>query len=179
MNFRINLATQNYFDYRLFARIGYVLIAALIGLSAWNITRFSWNLGEQRRLETDIVKLEGRLDSKRGGFSEKDAAQQQSKIRFFNEIIARKGTDWLRLLDILESATPEGIAISVLAPGKEQDDLRIEGRARSFSHIRQYLEKLEESKEISEVLLLSHQDIVTGEKGRGVQFALSCRVTIR
>lgn len=179
MYFKINLATRSYFDNRLFNRAGYTVIAVLVIVTGWNISRVSSNMGERRRLEADITSLEGRLNVKRAGVSQKDIDRQHVRIRFYNEIIKRKKMDWLRLFDHVEGATPEGISLSALSPGKAQDELKLEGRARSFAVVRQYLEKLEESEHFTNILLLSHQELVTGDKGRGVQFVISGKVRLK
>jgi len=176
MRFSINLTTRTYLDHRLLNRICAVVVAVLILFLGWNITRISWNIGDQRRVVSEIRMLEGSLDIRPGGVSEKDYARQQAKIRFFNEIIYRKGTGWLNLLDLVENATPEGISLSALTPGKTRGELKLDGHARSFAAVRQYIEKLEGAKSFSDVLLLSHQEMMAGEKGRGVQFSISCRV---
>ena len=176
MRFSINLATRTYLDHRLLNRISALVIAFLLLLLGWNVARISSNLGEQRKLVSEIKTLENRLNIRPGNVNEKDFAGQQARIRFFNEIIDRKSKDWLNLLDLIENVTPDGIALAALAPGKKSGELTLEGRARSFSVVRQYVEALERSKTFSDVLLLSHQQIAVGENGRGVQFSISCKV---
>lgn len=176
MRFTINLATQTYLDKRLLNRLCYGAVTLLVVLLGWNVTRASWNQGEKRRLDTEIASLEGRLNNKPGGVPEKDFTRQQAQIRFYNEIIDRKSEGWLQLLELIESVTPEGIALEAVVPGKKRGELKLDGRARSFAAVRKYLEMLEESKSIASVLLLSHKELVTGETGRGVQFAISCKV---
>ncbi len=176
MRFSINLATRTYLDQRLLNRCSAIILALLIVLLGWNITRVSSNLGEQRRLAPEISTLEGGLNARPGGVSEKDFSRQKTRISFFNEIIDRKGTAWLTLLDLVENATPDGISLATLTPGKKNGELKLDGRARSFATVRQYVEKLEGSKSFSDVLLLSHQELQVGEKGRGVQFSISCKV---
>lgn len=176
MRFSINLATRTYLNQRLLNRISAVVITVLIVLLGWNVTRIAWNLGEQRRLASEVKALEGSLNIRPGGITEKDFTRQQARIRFFNEIIGRKGAGWLKLLDLVENVTPEGISLAVVAPGKKHGELKLDGRARSFAVVRQYVEKLEGSKAFSEVLLLSHQEMLVGEKARGVQFSISCKV---
>jgi type IV pilus assembly protein PilN len=176
MRFSINLATRIYLDQRLLNQVCVVVLTLLVLMLGWNITRISWNLGEQRKLASEVNTLEGGLNIRPGGVTEKDFSRQKTRISFFNEIINRKGTAWINLLDVVESVTPEGIALAALTPGKKPGELKLDGRARSFATVRQYLEKLEGSKSFSDVLLLSHQELQFGEKGRGVQFSISCKV---
>lgn len=176
MRFTINLATRTYLDHRLLNRLAYCVIALLLVVTAWNLKSVSTNMGEQSRLNAEITALQGKLGAKRAGFSEAESTRQKSRIRLYNEIIERKSKNWLNLLGLIEEVTPAGIALSSLSPGKKQEELMLEGHARSFRTLQQYLEKLEASKNFSNVLLLSHQNMVAGEKGRGVQFSISCKV---
>lgn len=176
MRFTINLATRTYLNTRLVNQILGVLIAVLVLLSGWNISRMATNLGELQLRETEVKQLEARLKGTSAEVPAPDLQRQQASIRFFNGIIERKSVAWLHLLDQVEAATPEGIALTVLAPGKKPGELKLEGRARSFAAVRLYLEKLESAQGFTQVLLLSHQSLLLGEKGRGVQFAISCKV---
>jgi len=175
MRFTINLATRTYIDQRLIRRCVIACMAVMLALTVWNVTRFSSNLGELNRLRSEIAAFEGKLNSRPSGVSENDFNRQLASIRFFNTVIARKTHDWLGLLDQVENATPEGIALSNLVPDTKTGTLKIEGRARSFTQVRAYLEKLEDSKNFSDILLLSHGDVLVGEKTRAVQFSISCR----
>lgn len=176
MRFTINLATQTYLDKRLLNQVCFAVLVLLVVLLAWNITRASWNQGDKRRLDAEIAALEGRLNTRPGGVSEKDFSRQQAQIRFYNEIIGRKSMDWLQLLELIENVTPEGIALAAIAPDSKKGELKLEGRAKSFATVRRYLENLEESSNFKDILLLSHKDLITGETGRGVQFTISCKV---
>lgn len=176
MRFTINLATKTYLDTRLVNRVSAVCLSLLLALLAWSVSRASWNAGELRRINADIAGYEGRLNSRPAGVSEQDYNSQLATIRFYNGIIARKTYDWLGLLDRLEGVTPDGIAISTLAPEEKSDGLKITGWARSFTQVRAYLEKLEDSKAFADVLLISHRDVTVSERSHGVEFTISCRV---
>lgn len=175
MRFSINLATRSYIDQRLVRRGVIALIALLVLLAGWNVTRLASNLGELRRLKAEIATFEEKLNSRPAGVSESDFNRQLAAIAFYNGVIERKAYNWLGLLEQLENATPEGIALSGLTPDPKSGILRIEGRARSFAQVRTYIEKLEDSKSFSEIMLLSHGELQVGETTRGVLFAISCR----
>ncbi len=133
-------------------------------------------MGEQRRLSAEITASKSKLESKPNGITEADSSRQKGHIRFYNEIIERKSMDWLNLLELFENATPDGIALSSLSPDKGLEEWKLEGLGKTFKSVQQYLEKLEGSKNFSHVLLLSHKNVVSGEKERGVQFTISCKV---
>jgi type IV pilus assembly protein PilN len=176
MRFTINLATRTSLDHRLLNRLAYCAIAVLSVIAAWDISRVSSNMGEQSRLNAEIAAIESRLGTKPSGISESELSRQKGRIRFYNEIIERKSVNWVNLLEQFEMVTPEGISLSSLTPGKGHEEWKLEGRAKSFKVVQQYLEKMESSKNFSNILLLSHQNMATGEKVRGVQFSISCKV---
>lgn len=179
MYFSINLATRTYLDRRLVNRVSAGIGAVLFILLAWNISRIAWHLGELRRLRADITAYESRLDSRPNGVSEKDYTGLLANIGFYNEVIARKSFNWMGLLEQLELATPEGIALSAVAPDKKIGDIKIEGRAKNFSQIKVYLNKLEDSKVFTSIFLLSHSDVAVGEREKGVQFSISCKAALQ
>jgi len=179
MRFTINIATRTYLDYRRVNQICITGIVILLALLAWNITRLSWNFGELRRLKAESAVLEGRLNSRPAGVSEKEYTRMKASIRFYNDVIERKSYAWLGLLELLENATPEGIALVSLVPDKKNGELKIDGRAKSFSHVRTYLEKLEDSKTFTDIMLLSHNEVVAGDNAKGVLFKISCRAVAR
>ena len=175
MRFTINIATRTYIDRKLVNRAGYAVLALLLALLAWNTSRTFWNFGELRRLQADNALYEQRLNNRPSGVSEKDFTRLLADIKFYNEIIDRKSFNWLGLLDQLEGATPEGISLTVVGPDRKKGELMIEGHARNFAIVRSYLEKLEDSKAFTSILLLSHSNVTVGEKDKGVHFAISCK----
>jgi hypothetical protein len=179
MRFTINLATRTHIDRRLVNRAGYAVLALLSVLLIWNVSRTFWSIGELRRLQADNSSYESRLKSRPGGVSEKDFSSLMDDIRFYNEIISRKSYSWMGLLEQLEGNTPEGVALSALTPDRKNGELKIEGHARSFAQIRSYLEKLEDSRVFTSILLLSHSDMSVNEKTKGVNFAISCKAALQ
>jgi type IV pilus assembly protein PilN len=175
MYFSINLATRTYLDRRLVNRIGVCLAALLLMLLAWNINRAAWSYGELRRLRADIAADEGRLNSRPQGVSEKEYTGLLGTIGFYNEIIGRKAFNWLGLLEQMEQVTPDGIALSALSPDRKSGAVKIEGRARNYAQLRVYLDKLEDSKVFTSIMLLSHTNIIVGERTKAVQFSISCK----
>lgn len=179
MRFTINLATRTHLDHGLLNRLAFCVIAVLLVVVGWNASRLSTNMGKQSRLRAEISAIEARSGAKPGGISDADSNRQKARIRFYNEIIERKSINWLDLLELFENITPEGISLSSLSPNKNQGEWKLEGRARSFKVVQQYLEQLETSKNFSNVLLLSHKNMTQGENVRGVrgvQFEISCKV---
>jgi len=151
-------------------------IALLLVATAWNVSRVSSLGGELSRLNADIAGIQSKLAAKPHGISDADYDRQKVRIRFYNDIIERKSLNWLQILELFESVTPAGVSLASLAPGKKLEEWKLEGRAKSFNGVQQFLEKLDSSKNFSKVLLLSHQNITSGEKMHGIQFSISCTV---
>lgn len=176
MRFNINLATRTIYDLRLVSRILTVTVVVLTSLLVWNIFRFSWNLGEMRRLDSEISTADKRLQSAPPGISEQEHASVKQGATFFNEIIKRKSYGWLAFLEELENVTPDGVSLTLLSPDKTDGIIKIEGLARNFRDLESFLEKLEDSGYFHEVLLLSHKNEELWEQAKGLRFSISCKV---
>jgi Tfp pilus assembly protein PilN len=176
MRFSINLATRTFLDHRLLNMIAFCTIAVLLAVLGWNVSRVASNMGEQNRINAGITGIQVKLGARPGGISETDLSRQKAHIRFYNEIIERKRINWLNLLELFENVTPEGISLSSLSHGKTLEEWKLDGHARTFKSVQQYLEKLEASKAFSNVLLLSHRNMAVDETAHGVQFSISCKV---
>ena len=179
MRFTINIATRTYLDYRRVNQASFIVIAVLLALMIWNVSRMSWNIGELRRLRSESALFEGRLGSRPAGVSEKEYNRMQSSILFYNDVIERKGFAWLLLLDLVENATPEGIALVSLVPDMKGGELKIDGRAKSFGTVRSYMEKPEDSKTFTDIMPLTHNEVFAGNNAKGVLFKISCRAVMR
>lgn len=175
MYFSINLATRTYLDRRLVNRIGAGLCAILIFLFAWNVYRVATSGAELSRLHADIASHEAKLNSRPQGVSEKEYTKLLGTIGFYNEIIGRKSFNWLGLLEQLENATPEGISLSLVSPDRKSGEIKIDGRAKTFTLVRTYLEKLEDSKAFTSIYLVSHTNLTLGDRAKGVQFSVICK----
>lgn len=176
MRFTINLATRTILDQRRIDRACVAAVVVLAFLLVGAILLFSWNYGELRRLDAEAGEMKKQLTRPLPKIPEKDQARILEDITFYNEIIKRKAYGWLGFLEKLETATPNGIALTLLSPDKEKGNLTLQGWARNFKAIEEYLSLLEDSENFDDVLLLSHEKDELWEQAKGVRFSLSCRV---
>lgn len=179
MKYTINLATKTYLDHR---RINLVLLSAILVLSLlllWNLVTVWQKQRDVSRLRSEIATHEATLSTHPAGVTENEFKRVLNSIVFFNAVIERKTFNWLNILDQLEQVTPEGIALSSLTPNPVSGELKIEGRSKNFGQVTSYLEKLEESGKFGETLLLSHRELALGERIRGVEFTISCKMAAR
>jgi type IV pilus assembly protein PilN len=179
MRFTINLATRPCLDQQRVKQFCIGSLVLLLALLAWTVVRVARDVMEVRRLAAESAAMEARIVSRPAGVSEKEYGRLLASIRFYNEIIERRSRNWLGLLEQVENATPEGVALVSLTPEKGGAELKLEGRAKNFGSVRSYLEQLEDSRNFSDILLLSHRDLTLGESTRGVQFTISCRTVSR
>jgi type IV pilus assembly protein PilN len=174
MRFNANLATKIYLNARL---LKFYLVAAvllLVVILFFNISNIAGRAGEAKRLTVEIAALEGKRESSGTGVTEKEYRALIEHIRFANEIIDKKTYNWLSLLDKIEMVVPDGIAITSIMPDTKGKTLKLPGTARSFSHLRVFIERLEDSKFFTDVYLTS-QSISTESKS--IAFVLTCKVT--
>jgi len=176
MRFTINLATRTILDQRRIDRACVTAVVVLAFLLAGLILLFSWNFGEQRRLDAEAGEMKKQLTRPLPKIPENEQEVIMADIAFYNEIIKRKSYGWLGLLEKLEVATPNGISLTLLSPNKEKGSLSIQGWALNFKALEEYLAQLEDSENFSDVLLLSHEKDELWEQAKGVRFTLSCRV---
>lgn len=176
MRLTINLATRSFLDQRWVNRVFLLAVVVLAALLVWNFFRFSWNFGEMRRLDAETVAAEKRLKSAPPGISEQDHARIKAGATYFNDIIKRKTFSWLAFLEQVENATPDGVAVSLLSPDRASGIMKIDGWARNFRDLENYMEMLESSGNFHDVLLLSHKNEELWEQAKGVKFSVSCRV---
>lgn len=176
MKFTLNLATKTYLDHR---RINFSILSAmflLILLLLWNSITVYGKFSEESGLQSEITAHETTLNSRPAGVTENEFKRILDSIVFFNAIIERKAFNWLNMLDQLELVTPDGVSLSSLVPDPASGELKIAGRAKTFERVTTYLEKLEESGKFRQTLLLSHRELTLGERTRGIEFTISCRM---
>lgn len=173
MRLKINLATRTYIDStRLNVAVSFIVVLLLLALF-FAIRAVATSAGEIRLARNELAKLEGKGKGKVG---EKEYQDLLARIGVANAIIARKSYDWLRLLDNLEGAVPDGVAMTALEPEPGGNGLRLSGVARSFTELRRFMESLEEAKFLSDVYLNANAETKVGESQRGMTFSITCKV---
>jgi type IV pilus assembly protein PilN len=174
MKLTINLATRRYLNLR---QLNAFLVAGLLLLSVLAVLKVrevAYNQAELGR----VGKLLAAPEAKPGSPAVTQAQLQALKgeILFANGLIQRKSVDWLQLLDHLEEVVPDGVALTEIAPPGRDQLFKISGVTRSFGSLRRLLENLEQSKNFSEVYLLSQSEAKIGQTQEGITFAVVCKV---
>lgn len=176
MKLTINLATRRYINMR---RLNTGLAASLLILAALLVYQVREIAGNQ--VDINKIRTESAAAS-RGSAGEPAVSPERlreldAKIAFANELIARKTTNWMGLLDKLEGVVPPGVALSQVKPTVKDEKLQLTGVARNFAGLRSLLENMEQSPNFSEVYLLSQSEVKVGKAQQGLSFNISCKVS--
>lgn len=179
MQLNLNLATRSYVNIR---RLNLAVAVATILLLLWlafNIKEIAFNVGEGKRLETQIAGFEKKLQGDAKGVPPQEYEALLKKIRFANGIIERKNLNWLSFLDQLEAVVPGNVALNTIEPDVQKQHLKLTGHARNFADLRRFFETLSSSTYFSNVFLENQAAVKVGQNQKGVSFSITCAVAYK
>ncbi len=176
MDLRINLSTRYFFDTRKLNLALTAVIAILAFIMFFNVKGLATDAGHAKRLEGEMAKFQARFATSAKGISEEQYQGMLKKISAANAILAKRGLNWLLLLDRLEAVVPDGVALSTIEPKLTDGTLTLSGNAKGFSNLRAFVENLEGQPGVSDVFLLSQTEIRQGDEQRGIGFTVTCKV---
>jgi type IV pilus assembly protein PilN len=175
MRLTINLATRVYINAKRLNISIAIALTLLVLLLAFNISTIATGFGELSRLQKETAALET-VKGAKSAVPEKEYQALLARIKFANDIIAKKTFNWLLLLDKLEGTVPDGVSLDSIDPDPKGAGLKLAGVARGFGNVRKFLENLEDSKFFTEIYLVS-QSIGTNQKGIG--FNITCKANYK
>lgn len=183
MKLTLNLSSRPYVNRRMLYLVYALLGGALVLLLALNAAYAHRLRAEAEQIRSHLAELKGGT----GGspavaeITPEALRRQQESIAFANDILRRDSFRWTRLLDHLEEAAVEGVAIRGLQPDYKERSLRVRGAARGVDEMRRYLDQLIASRHFSEVYLLEQSreeapdakgGAPGGGKSRGISFSI-------
>ncbi|BCR05767.1 fimbrial protein [Desulfuromonas versatilis] len=177
----LNLASRTYLNRRAVNALYLILGIALVALLAWNGAAIFQSRSQGAQLRARLAELEQEMASRRGSDADfSPAAQQQlhERIAFANEIILQDSFSWTGLLDRLEEVLPAGVRISEIQPDYKDSSLRLVGLARNVGDMRNFLDRLMQSAEFSDVYLLS-QGRVDFKEGASQQSVVGFSIVVK
>jgi len=175
----INLTTKRYVDGRKISVWLSIVTLMLATGFIYMVIAVIQNMGELRRLNSEISVFEGKFKSSGAGVKESDYKNLLARINFTNDLIDNKNMNWLGLLNRLEEAVPDGVAIASLEPDLKKNELKISCVALKFANLRKLIENLENSNYFTNVTLLSQRTTSAGENQSGFEFDISCKLDYR
>jgi Tfp pilus assembly protein PilN len=173
MRFDINLATKRYIDQRAVTLILAAVIVVTLLTALYNGYRIADNIQGVRQVEGQLAALTGRYQQG-SGVSEKEYTALLASVAHVNDILTRKGREWLVVFQRLEETVSDGVALTHCEPDLKTKTLKLQGVAHSFTHVRRFVENLQKSPHFQNVSLERHAENKEGEGLSTVTFSLSC-----
>jgi hypothetical protein len=156
------------------SRIGPLLLVAgaLVALGA---------VSYQRHLARDVVVREAQLSEMRGMASrsapalserESDTPEVRDQIKKANAVLQQMNIPWGELFAAIESAENGNVALLAVQPDARSHSVLIGGEARDLPAALAYMERLERTRRLRDVVLLTHE-VKTKDPGQPVAFTLN------
>ena len=101
-----------------------------------------------------------------------DTPEVREQVKKANAVLELMNVPWGELFAAIESAETGDVALLAVQPDARKRSVLIGGDARSLSAVFAYMERLERSKRLRGVVLLSHE-VKSKEPGQPVAFTLS------
>ncbi len=156
------------------SRIGPLLLVAgaLVALGA---------VAYQRHLARDVVVREGQLSEMRGMATrsapalsefESDTPEVRDQIKKANAVLQQMNVPWGELFAAIESAENGNVALLAVQPDARSHSVLIGGEARDLPAALAYMERLERTRRLRDVVLVTHE-VKTKDPGQPVAFTLN------
>jgi hypothetical protein len=138
-------------------------------------------LAYQREVRREIVVREARLSELRGmanrtlpalAEKESDTPEVRSEIQKANSVLQQLNVPWGDLFTAVESAEGADVALLAVQPDPRSRNVVIGGVGRSLPAVFAYMDRLEHTKRLRDVVLSNHE-MKRREPGQPVAFALS------
>lgn len=156
------------------ARIGpWLLIAG--ALAAFAAVSYQRHLGrEVLARETHLSEMRGMANRAMPAISpqESDTPEVREQIKKANAVLQQMNVPWSELFAAIESAENGDVALLAVQPDPRNRSVLVGGQARSLPAALSYMERLERTKRLRDVVLMSHE-IKSKEPGQPVSFVLS------
>jgi len=146
---------------------GAILLAVALGVAANIVFRYY----DARRELASLEAMQGLLDfqGKPGRAVPKERLEEETKQ--IDAVVKQLTLPWAQMIEALESASGGEVAVLQLQPEAQQRVLRVLAEAKTRQAMLAYLRRLDETKVLSEVHLLSHQ-VQIDDPMRPVQFGV-------
>jgi len=169
MRSRLNLASQTYVNRRALY-LFYAVSTAVVLLVLLTQLRYLTQLQGQEQL---LVQRIGELNQQLGisndsaaSYSDAEFNRLLEQIEFSNKLIVKDSFQWTGLLGQLEAVLPADVRITDIRPDFKNSMLNLTAQARTVADLRQFIDRLNDSEDFSEVLLLSQDEQVVTDASK-------------
>lgn len=134
----------------------------------------------QRQLSLEVRSRESQLEEMRGmsrrtlpsiAGREGDSAETREQIKKANLVLAQMNVPWEGLFAAIESAEDGNVALLSVQPDVRGRGLLMGGQGRSLPAVLNYMERLQHSQRLRNVVLATHE-VKLKEPGQPVEFTL-------
>lgn len=129
---------------------------------------------EIERGEATLTRLERLSGHKAVHTGKQDANPYGAEIKRANEVIDQLALPWDQLFVAVEGAAGKDVALLAIQPDKHKGEVVIGGEAKDVAAMLDYMRRLNDARQLSAVVLLSHQ-IQQQDPQKPVRFNLSAK----
>jgi Tfp pilus assembly protein PilN len=105
------------------------------------------------------------------GVNSGDAQNVEQEIRQANDILQQLTLPWSALFKAVEGANDKEIALLAIQPDAQKSQVRLQGEAKNFKALLDYIGRLEQSGTLTQVYLTNHE-VKAQDPDKPVQFSL-------
>jgi hypothetical protein len=149
-----------------------LLIGALAALAA---ASYQSHLGrEVSQRDAHVTELRGMTNRSLPALSEQDqdTREVRDQVKKANAVLQSMNVPWGELFSAIESAENGNVALLAVQPDPRSRSVLLGGEARSLPAVFSYMERLERTGRLRDVVLMGHE-LKTKEPGQPVAFTLS------
>lgn len=135
----------------------------------------------QNHLGREVAERDARLAALRGIASrslpaisgpDSDAPEMREQIKKANAVLQLMNVPWGELFTAIESAEDGAVALLAVQPDPRSHSVLIGGEARSLPVVFAYMERLERTNRLRDVVIVNHE-LKSKEPGQPIGFTLS------
>jgi hypothetical protein len=151
-----------------------LIAGVLAALFAFAVQRDLSGAASQREAELEELRRMSRRALPAIEAQQSDTPEVREQIKKANLVLAQMNVPWSELFGAIESAQDKDVALLAVQPDARSRAVLIGGQARSLPAVFGYMERLERSERLVEVVLATHE-IEVEEAGQPVSFSLQAR----
>jgi hypothetical protein len=154
--------------------------ALCLGAALAAAAAVAWEIWDTRQQIRNLHQASAALSMQRGHAARQSTPTDKPLLtlqqsREWNQLIRQLNIPWPTLLDALEDATPETIALVTIEPNPNQGSVRLQAEAKTLDTVLAYAQTLKTAGLFVDVVLLKHE---TNEQdaSRPVRLSLDLRL---
>lgn len=182
MRSRLNLASKTYVNrralYLLYAGVTAVVLLILITQLHYLVQMQNQGRLLKERI-SEIRQQLGISAESAEKYTEEQLTQLLEQIEFSNKLIIRDSFQWTGLLGQLEAVLPDNVRIVDIRPVFKDSTLGLTAQAKTVRDMRAFIDRLNESADFSNVLLLSQIEQPADGKAKSEEVVVMFNLSVR